>query len=112
MRGAFTLQAKDGLANYTYHCLLGLLIVSGMRISEAVNLTVDDVDLVDGILTIRSSKFGKSRMVPLHHSTVKALADYGESRARFLASRQVPHWFVNRRGNKSDAIPSTDFSGD
>jgi integrase/recombinase XerD len=100
LRGALTLQAKDGLAKHTYHCLLGLLIVSGMRISEAVNLTLDDVDLVDGILTIRSSKFGKSRMVTLHHSTVAALADYRERRARFLASRQVPHWFVNRRGTQ------------
>jgi integrase/recombinase XerD len=95
---ALALPAKDGMANHTYHCLLGLLSVTGLRISEAVNLTLDDVDLVDGILTIRSSKFGKSRMVPLHFSTVTALADYRERRDRFLAGRQVPHWFVNRRG--------------
>ena len=72
-----------------------------MRISEAVNLTLDDVDLLDGILTIRSSKFGKSRMVTLHYSTVTALADYRERRGRFLAGRQVPHWFVNRRADTS-----------
>jgi integrase len=95
---ALALPAKDGMANHTYHCLLGLLSVTGLRISEAVNLTLDDVDLVDGILTIRSSKFGRSRMVPLHFSTVTALADYRERRDRFLAGRQVPHWFVNRRG--------------
>ncbi len=95
---ALALPAKDGMANHTYHCLLGLLSVTGLRISEAVNLTLDDVDLVDGILTIRSSKFGKSRMVPLHFSTVTVLADYRERRGRFLADRQVPHWFVNRRG--------------
>ena len=95
---ALALPAKDGMANHTYHCLLGLLSVTGLRISEAVNLTLDDVDLADGILTIRSSKFGKSRMDPLHFSTVTALADYRERRDRFLAGRQVPHWFVNRRG--------------
>jgi len=94
---ALALPAKDGMANHTYHCLLGLLSVTGLRISEAVNLTLDDVDLLDGVLTIRSSKFGKSRMVPLHFSTVTALADYRERRGRFLAGRQVPHWFVNRR---------------
>jgi len=100
LRGALALQAKDSLAKHTYHCLLGLLVVSGMRISEAVNLTLDDVDLNNGILTIRSSKFGKSRMVTLHHSTVTALSDYRERRARFLARRQVPYWFVNRRGTQ------------
>jgi integrase/recombinase XerD len=100
LHGALALRAKDGFANHTYHCLLGLLAVSGLRISEAVNLTVDDVDLNDGILTIRSSKFGKSRMVVLHHSTVAALTDYGERRSRFLAGRQIPHWFVNRRGTQ------------
>ena len=54
LQAALALPAKDGLANHTYHCLLGLLSVTGLRISEAVNLTLDDVDLVDGILTIRS----------------------------------------------------------
>jgi integrase len=97
---ALARPAKDGMANHTYHCLFGLLSVTGLRISEAVNLTLDDVDLVDGILTIRSSKFGKSRMVPLHLSTVTALADYRGRRGRFLAGRQVPHWFVNRRGEQ------------
>ncbi len=103
---ALALQAKDGLANHTYHCLLGLLSVTGLRISEAVNLTLDDVDLVGGILTVRSSKFGKSRMVPLHHSTVTALAAYRERRARFLAGRLVPYWFVNRLGKqvRCDAV--------
>ena len=97
---ALALRAKDGLANHTYHCLLSLLSVTGMRISEALNLTLDNVDLVDGILTINSSKFGKSRMVPLHFSTVTALVDYRERRGRFLAGRQVAHWFVNRGGAK------------
>jgi integrase len=94
------------LANHTYHCLLGLLSVTGLRISEAVNLTLDDVDLVDGILTVRSSKFGKSRMVPLHPSTVTALADYRERRTCFMADRPVPYWFVNRLGKqvRCDAV--------
>ena len=100
LQAALALPAKDGLANHTYHCLLGLLSVTGLRISEAVNLTLDDVDLVDGILTIRCSKFGKSRMIPLHHSTVTALADYRERRASFLTDWLVPYWFVNRRGKQ------------
>lgn len=97
LRAAIALPAKDGLANHTYHCLFGLLSVTGLRISEALNLTMSDVDLDDGILTIRSSKFGKSRLVPLHESTVRVLADYRERRAGFLGEQVVPHWFVNRR---------------
>ncbi len=100
LRGAIALSAKDGLANHTYYCLLGLLSVCGMRISEALNLTMDDVDLDEKILTIRSTKFGKSRLVPLHQSAVKVLADYKGRRAHFLNGRQIPHWFVNRRGER------------
>lgn len=95
---ALELRARDGLRNHTYHCLFGLLSVSGLRISEALGLTMDDVDIDDAILTIHSSKFGKSRLVPLDASTVKVLVDYRERRARFLAKRQVQHWFVDRTG--------------
>lgn len=106
LRAALALPAKDGMANHTYHCLLGLISVAGLRISEAVNLMLDDVDLIGGILTIRSSKFGKSRMVPLHHTTVATLADYRDRQVKFLAGQEVPHWFVNRRGKqvRCDAV--------
>jgi integrase/recombinase XerD len=97
---ARALRAPDGLANHTYHCLIGLLSVTGMRISEVLNLTEDDVDLDSAILTIRHAKFGKSRLVPLHETTVEVLTDYRERRASFLVGRQVPHWFVNRHGKQ------------
>ena len=95
---AIALPAKDGLANHTHYCLIGLLSVTGIRISEALNLTMNDVDLDNAVLELRSTKFGKSRLVPLHQSTVNTLADYRERRARFLKGRQVPYWFVNRQG--------------
>ena len=56
--------------------VIGLLAVTGMRISEALHLDCEDVDLEIGVLTIRDTKFGKSRQVPLHPSTVEALARY------------------------------------
>ena len=74
------------------------LSVSGLRICEALALTRDDIDLDDGILTIRSSKFGKSRLVPLHATTVAVMVDYLEHRDRFLAGRRIQYWFVNSRG--------------
>jgi integrase len=51
--------------------------VTGLRISEALNLRVSDVDWTEGILTIRHSKFGKSRLIPLHASSIKILSEYG-----------------------------------
>ena len=73
---------------------------------------MDDVDLDNAVLAIYSTKFGKSRLVPLHQSTVKALADYRERRARFLKGRQVPYWFVNRQVSKFAATLSIGSSDD
>lgn len=60
----------------TYRTLIGLLAVTGMRIGETIGLDRDDFDVVGGVLTIRHGKFGKSRELPLHPSTVAALGDY------------------------------------
>ncbi len=61
--------------------LLGLLVVTGMlRISEAVGLDRDDVDLAAGVLTVRRTKFGKSRLIPVHATTRRALEQYAVSR--------------------------------
>ncbi|WP_269750749.1 tyrosine-type recombinase/integrase, partial [Candidatus Burkholderia verschuerenii] len=54
---------RGALLPWTYHCLFGLLSVSGMRLGEARNLKLQDVDLTAGILTIRGAKLGKSRFV-------------------------------------------------
>jgi integrase len=94
------LPADDGLTNHTFYCLFGLLSVTGIRISEALRLTMDDVDLDEAVLIVHSSKFGKSRLVPLHASTVKVLVDYSTRRAQSLNGRLIPHWFVNRRGER------------
>ena len=66
----------------TFRTLIGLLACTGLRIGEALRLDRDDVDLADGVLTVRDSKFGKSREVLLHPSTVRALLEYGEIRDR------------------------------
>ena len=78
-----------GLRPWTYYCLFGLLSVSGLRIGEARNLELQDVDLKEALLTIRGAKFGKSRLVPLHASTCNVLADYIARRKRFLSGRQA-----------------------
>ena len=101
LQAARRLPSIHGLRGPTYYCLLGLLAVSGLRISEARNLQTEDVDLKEGILTIRGAKFGKSRLVPIHPSTRKALADYAARRDRFLARRPAT-FFVSGRGTRLD----------
>jgi integrase len=64
------------LRPWTLYTLFGLLSVSGMRISEALQLKSTDIDWDAGVLTVRLTKFGKSRLVPLHPPTVQALAAY------------------------------------
>jgi integrase len=76
--------------------------VTGLRISEALNLQSKDVDLAEGILTIRCGKFGKSRLVPIHASTQTVLSDYAACRDHFLAGRPAICFFVSKRGTRLD----------
>lgn len=99
---ALNLSPTGGLRPWTYYCLFGLLSVTGLRISEALDLKVEDVDLNEAVLIIRGTKFGKSRLVPLHTSTRKVLADYASRRERFLAGRPASYLFVSKRGNRLD----------
>jgi integrase/recombinase XerD len=80
LNAARNLPPTYSLKPWTYYCLFGLLVVTGMRISEALNLRPKDVDWSEGVLTIHGSKFGKSRLLPLHASTRKVLSAYAERR--------------------------------
>jgi integrase/recombinase XerD len=91
----------DGLSGRMYHCLFGLLPATGLRISEALNLRPEDLDLDQGVLMITGAKFGKSRVVPIHPSTQRVLADYVRQRDQAFR-RALPHFFVSRRGNRLD----------
>jgi integrase len=82
--------------------VIGLLAVSGMRISEALGLDCDDVDLDVGVLTIRETKFGKSRQVPLHPTGVLALARYERHRAELWPRPWTQSFFVSHHGNRPD----------
>ena len=93
LAAALALPPENGLRRWTYHYLFGLIAMTGMRLSEAIGLERDDANLEAGILTIRSTKFGKSRLVPLHPSTCSALRSYGERRDAHLRSRCGPYFF-------------------
>jgi hypothetical protein len=66
LEAALALPPAQGLRRWTYYCLFGLLVVTGLRKGEALALRRQDVDLTQGILTIRGAKFGKTRVAPLH----------------------------------------------
>jgi integrase len=102
LEAAKNMPAPHSLQPWTYHCLFGLLAVTGLRISEALNLLSTDVDWSEGILTIRASKFGKSRLIPLDGSSLKVLSDYDIRRDALFADRKTPYFFCSRHASRLD----------
>jgi integrase len=102
LTAARNLSSTCSLRPLTYYCLLGLLVVTGMRLGEALNLQLQDIDWPQGLLTIRDTKFGKSRLVPLHPSTQKILAEYSKQRDRLFGRQRIRYFFVTNKGNRLD----------
>lgn len=97
------LRKRKGLKPITRlgrYTIYGLLSVTGMRVSEAINLNVEDVDLDQGVITIRNTKFGKSRLVPVQVTTCAALRHYREQRDAFLAGKDIEYFFVSQLGHR------------
>jgi site-specific recombinase XerD len=86
----------------THETLFGLLAVSGMRINEAIALVRDDVDLTDGVITIRHGKRGRSRLVPLHPTTTDALRGYAAQRDRLCPRPTASTFFLSSVGTTLD----------
>ena len=93
LQQASRLLPRQGLRPATYVVYFALLVATGLRLSEACRLTTDDVDLVNGILSIRETKFRKSRLVPLHPTTTRALIRYAGRRDACLAASRSEHFF-------------------
>jgi len=96
-----TCYLTDPLQAATFHALIGLLAVTGIRVGEAVALSRGDVDLAAGTLTIVKSKRDGARRLPLHPSTVTALRDYTRRRDQLLGPRAgVGTFFVSSTGGR------------
>ena len=93
LQQARCLLPRHGLRPATYVAYFALLASTGLRLSEACRLTTDDADLVNGILTIRETKFRKSRLVPLHPTTTQALRRYADRRDACLAAPRSEYFF-------------------
>lgn len=98
LEAAQELPSSAGLRPWTYSTFLGLLTVTGLRLGEAIRLQRDDVDVLQGVLRIRQTKFGKDRFVPLHPSTVQALLRYARQRNDSFPLPAYPHFFLSDRG--------------
>ncbi len=90
---------SKGLRRHTYYTFFGLMMVTGCRISELLALNRDDLDLDNGWLTIWNSKFNKSRLLPLHPTTVQQLKKYSKVRNKFL-DNNTPAFFISERGTR------------
>ena len=91
---------KNTLARDCFRVVLLLLYGAGLRISEALSLSVADTDLVAGVLTIRDTKFHKTRLVPIGPDLKTALVSYSKKR-NLLAKGAESHlepFFLNRQG--------------
>jgi integrase len=86
----------------TYRTLIGLLAVSGLRVGEAIRLDTGDIDSERGLLIVRDTKFGKTRLVPLHSTAIQALEDYARRRGRLYPCPQprAPAVFVSAAGTR------------
>ena len=102
MAEAARLKSPNGMKALTLATLIGLLAATGLRPGEAAALEQSDADLEAQLLTIRESKFGKSRLVPIHPSTVTALRHYARERDRVFRHPGSSLFFVSDRGTALD----------
>jgi integrase len=98
LTAAKELAPENGLRPASMHCLLGLLAATGLRVSEALHLQRVDVDLEQGLLCVRQTKFRKSRYVPLHPTARDALAEYAHLRDQRLLLDHEPAFFLSDDG--------------
>ena len=84
----------------TFETFIGLLAATGMRVGEAINLDSAAVDLDHAVVSVINTKFGKSRAVPLHASTVAALDTYAQQRRVRWPSAHADSFFVSTVGTR------------
>jgi len=95
LQAASRLSPQGGLRPLTYVTLFDLLASTGLRISEALALTSNSVDLKNSILCIRQTKFRKDRLVPVHPSTVRKLRQYLRKTEKYRTGNLTGAFFLD-----------------
>lgn len=98
LKAARAMSPQGSLRPATYESLFGLIAATGLRISEALHLRCADVDLVRETLTVRQTKFCKSRLVPLHATVAHALKKYTSFRRSYVPVLPDAFFFVSANG--------------
>lgn len=101
VKEAARLPSPNGIRALTFATLFGLIAVTGLRVGEAIALDNSDVDLENGVLTVRCGKSGKARIVPISETTAERLIAYAAERDRLLGRSPKP-FFVSDTGNRPD----------
>ncbi|MBN4059667.1 tyrosine-type recombinase/integrase, partial [Acidimicrobium ferrooxidans] len=99
-------RLTTALSADTFHSVIALLSVTGMRVGETAGLDRADIDWEEGLITIRHAKFDKSRQIPVHGTTMAALAGYAQRRDAALAAKgkaNGPSFFVSNTGTRLTA---------
>jgi integrase len=98
--GARQIDPSSKIKGPTFSTFIGLLAVTGMRVGEAMGLEREDVDLNQSLLTVRRAKGNRSRLVPLHPTTVQALQRYSCLRDQVYPRPINPSFFVWEGGRR------------
>jgi integrase/recombinase XerD len=97
---AVTCRISDPFCAHTNRTLIGLLASTGMRVGEVIGLDRTDLDREEGVLTVRDAKFGKSREIPLHSTTLEAIEDYARHRHRRFSRPVSPAFLLSLAGSR------------
>jgi len=105
VQAAGELRSITGIRALTCSTLFGLIAVTGLRVSEAVSLDAADIDLENGVVTVRRGKLGKVRFLPVTNCTRMRLAEYAKERDRLLGAPSKAFFAVDhgRRMSRSSA---------
>ena len=100
-------RLADPMRAATFEAFIGLMAATGMRTGEAMRVDRDDVDLGDAVMTVQSSKNGKSRLVLLHETTSCALDRYARRRDQLCSAPTVPAFFLSGAGTRLNSTNAT-----
>ncbi len=109
MQSASKLYSQDGLRCITISTAIGLLWATGMRPSEVCNLKDSNIDLEKGLITIRETKFAKSRIIPLHKTAILKLVSYINERDK-LKNDFPDHHFLLTTGSKKLILRNFEYA--
>lgn len=110
IQAAAELPSKNGIRPLTCSTLFGLIAVTGLRVSEALALNTEDVDLESGVVTVRKGKFGKARLVPVADCVRAQLLAYARERDRLLGSPSEAFFIADQGTRLTDCGARFNFA--